>query len=215
MLVDTPSTNHCTWRSHNRMQLFDQKTADDFLELLAIHKEKFGILIHSFCLMGTHPHVVVTSLNGQKAFSAFWQVVNHQLAWRYNRRHDRRGQVVMDRMRSPAIQGGGGHMLTVMRYGDMNPVRAKLCTSPGKWPHSSHRHYAYGERHPLIDDAPEYLALGQSPAHRRNAYRSLFADPLVSDVMTKREDLVTAPFIGNPDWTEQKLIAAGAKIPSG
>ena len=92
------------------MQLFDPETADDFLELLATHKKKFGILIHSFCLMGTHPHVVVTSTNGQQAFSAFWQIVNHQLAWRYNRRHGRRGQVVMERMRSPAIQGGGSHL---------------------------------------------------------------------------------------------------------
>src|SRR5690242_5959432 len=106
-----PSTNHCTWRSHNHLHIFDEETADDFLELLATHKKKFGILIHSFCLMGTHPHVVVTATQGQKDFSAFWQVVNHQLAWRYNRRMGRRGQVVMERLRSPAIEPGGRHLL--------------------------------------------------------------------------------------------------------
>jgi putative transposase len=197
------------------MQLFDAETAEDFLQLLGTHKKKFGILIHSFCLMGTHPHVVITSTQGQTAFSAFWQVVNQQLAWRYNRRHHRRGQVVMERMRSPAIEGGGRHMLTVMRYGDLNPVRAGICRSPGKWKYSSHRHYAYGERHPLIDDAPEYLGLGESPAQRRNAYRQLFGQTVVGDVMQRREDLVRAPFIGSVSWVELRRFEAGLATPSG
>lgn len=215
-LVDTPSTNHCTFRSHNHMKLFeDEAIADFFLKLLAFYKTKFGILIHSFCLMRTHPHVVVTSTRGQKAFSDFWKVVNHRLAWRFNRARDRRGQVVMERLRSPAIDPGGRHMLTVMRYGDLNPVRAKLCRSPGKWKYSSYRHYAYGERHPLIDDAPDYLALGESPLQRREAYRNLFARSLVAELMERRPDLVDAPFIGGVDWVGPRCAAAGLSVPFG
>jgi putative transposase len=215
LLVDLPSTNHCTFRSHNKMRLFDEETAEHFLELLARHKKKYGILIHSFCLMGTHPHVVVTATAGQKAFSAFWQVVNHSLAWYFNRRHRRRGQVVMERLRSPAIEPGGRHMLTVMRYGDMNPVRARLCRRPGDWKHSSYRHYAFGERHPLVDDAPDYLALGESPAQRRTAYRQLFAQTLIGAEMERRADLVDGPFIGSVGWVDSKRFAAGLSVPSG
>lgn len=204
------------FRSHNRMRLFDDEAiADFFLELLAFYKAKFGILIHSFCLMGTHPHVVVTSTRGQQAFSDFWKVVNHRLAWRFNRTRGRCGQVVMERLRSPAIEPGGRHMLTVMRYGDLNPVRAKLCRSAAKWKYSSHRHYAYGERHPLIDDAPEYLALGESPGQRREAYKQLFAEPLVAELMKRRPDLVALPFIGGAGWVDERRAAAGLAVPSG
>ncbi len=192
------------------MMLFDDpEVADHFLELMAKNKAKYGILIHSFCLMGTHPHVVVTATAGQQAFSDFWKVVNHGLAWFVNRRNRRRGQVVMERMRSPTIEPDGRHLLTVMRYGDLNPVRARLCRSPGKWKYSSYRHYAYGERHPLIDDAPDYLALGGSPVQRRLAYRGLFQQQLVAELMERRRDFVDAPFIGSLGWVAIKRCGAG------
>lgn len=210
LLVAEHTTNHVTFRSHNHMMLFDDpEVADRFLELLAKNKAKHGILIHSFCLMGTHPHVVVTATAGQKAFSDFWKVVNHGLAWFVNRRKQRRGQVVMERMRSPMIEPDGRHLLTVMRYGDLNPVRARLCRSPGKWKYSSYRHYAFGERHPLIDDAPDYLALGRSPHQRRLAYQGFFRQPLAEALMERRPDLVAGPFIGSAGWVETKRVDAG------
>ena len=126
-LVEPESTNHCTWRAHDLEHVFEEPGARErFLELLGEHKPKHGVRIHSYCLMGTHPHVVCTSDLGQVAFSKFWQVVNYRFARWYNRRRKRRGQVVMERLRSPRIQGDGAHQLTVMRYGDLNPVRAGL-----------------------------------------------------------------------------------------
>jgi hypothetical protein len=49
-----------------------------------------------------------------------------------------------------------------MRYGDLNPVRAGVVKSPKDWKWASYRHHAFGEPDPLIDDAPEYLALGET-----------------------------------------------------
>lgn len=206
LLVAAHSTNHVTWRCHNHSKLFeDPQLADYFLELLATHKAEYGIQIHSFCLMHTHPHVVMTSTLGQQAFSDFWKVVNQKLAWRFNRLNGRRGQVVMERVRSPAIEGGGRHLLTVMRYGDLNPVRANLCKSPRHWKHSSYRHYAFGERHPLIDEAPDYVALGSNPAQRRLAYQGLFGESLDEELLRERPDLVRHPFIGSPNWVESQF----------
>jgi putative transposase len=216
-LVAHNTTNHITFRSHNGMMLFEeQAVADHFLHLLSTHKQKYGIRIHSFCLMGTHPHLVITATEGQKAFSEFWKVVNHGLARFVNRRLARKGQVIMERMRSPTIKPDGRHLLTVMRYGDLNPVRAGLCRSPKKWKYSSYNHYAYGKKHPLIDDAPDYVALAQSPARRRLAYRDLLRRQLVADLMKRRPDLVNAPFIGDRTWMNTKRSEAGlAPLPDG
>lgn len=209
-MVAEHTTNHVTFRSHNHMMLFDESAvADRFLELLAHYKTKFGILIHAFCLMGTHPHLVVTSTLGQQAFSDFWKCVNHRLALFVNRRLGRKGQVIMERLRSPTIEPDGRHLLTVMRYGDLNPVRAGLCRSPAQWKYSSYRHYAFGERHSLIDDAPDYLGLGSSPKQRRLAYQGLFQAALVAELMQRRPDLVEAPFIGSLGWVELKRHGAG------
>jgi putative transposase len=209
-LVEEDSTNHCTWQAHDHEHVLEAKGArEKLLELIGRYKRRHGILIHSYCLMGTHPHVVCTSTNGQEEFSKFWKVVNHQFAWWFNRRHNRRGQVVMERMRSPRIQPSGNHQLTVMRYGDLNPVRAGLVRSPKDWPWSTYRHYAFGEPNELVDPAPDYLALGRTAAARRKAYRSLFATALTIVLRESRPDLVTLPFVGDAQWVLAKLQAAG------
>jgi putative transposase len=158
--------------------------------------------------MGTHPHVVCKAIDGQKQFSKFWKVVNHGFAWWFNRRHERRGQVVMERLRSPRIQDGA-HQLVVMRYGDLNPVRAGIVKSPKDWRWSTYRHYAFGEPNPLVDDAPEYLALGRTAVERRKAYQALFALKLTEALRERRPDLVSVPFIGDESWVTIRMKAAG------
>ena len=214
LLVEEGSTNHCTWRSHGHALVLDTDAAREFfLSLLRKYKENFGIVIHSYCLMGSHPHVMCLSTKGQQAFSGFWKQVNWGFARWYNRRTMGRGQVVMERLRSPRIQDGR-HQLEVMRYGDLNPVRAGLVRSPSRWRWSSFRHYAYGEPDDLITDAPEYLALGRTGTKRREAYRHLFASPLSQELRYRRPDLVHGPFLGDRDWVAIRLVACGLSPPS-
>jgi putative transposase len=202
-----------TWRSHGfALVLESDEARRHFLGLLRKYKEKFGIEVHSYCLMGSHPHLLCRSTKGQKAFSSFWKLVNWGFACWYNRRTRGRGQVVMERLRSPRVQDGR-HQLAVMRYGDLNPVRAGLASSAGEWKWSSHRHYAYGEADDLITDAPEYLALGRTARERRKAYLHFFAVPLVESLLTRRRELVEAPFIGEERWVATRLRACGLSPP--
>jgi len=213
-LVESGSTNHCTWRSHNRSLVLDTDEARrKFLDLLAKYKDRYGIEIHAYCLMGTHPHVVVRAANGQEDFSRFWKVVNQCFARWSNRRTYGRGQVVMERLRSPRIRSGGPHALTVIRYADMNPVRAGLVRSPKDWAWSSHRHYAYGEPSPLVTDSPDYVALGRTARERRKAYLHLFARTLVESLDRRRPDLVIGPFIGDDGWVARRLAHCGLSPP--
>ena len=213
-LVAEDSTNHCTWRSHNHSRVFEEPGArTKFLDLLGRYKAGHGIRIHAYCIMGTHPHVVCTSMRGQVAFSAFWKVVNQCFARWYNRRCQRRGQVVMERLRSPRIQPDGRHLLTVMRYGDLNPVRANLVRSARDWPWSSYRHYAFGEQNPLIDDAPDYVGLGRTGTERRKAYQALLSLPLSRRLRVLRPELVVAAFVGDDLWVARRLSACGLSPP--
>ena len=213
LLVEAGSTNHCTWRSHGHSLVLDSDEARlFFLALLRKYKEKYGVVIHSYCLMGTHPHVMCRATKGQRAFSDFWKLVNWGFACWYNRRTKGRGQVVMERLRSPRIQDGR-HQLVVMRYGDLNPVRAGLVSSPSHWRWSSYRHYAFGEPNDLITDAPEYLALGLTAPARRIAYQHLFAESLTESLKSKRPDLVHGPFIGEREWMTVRLVACGLSPP--
>jgi putative transposase len=212
-LVEEGSTNHCTWRSHGDALVFDTDDARlHFLGLLRKYKEQFGIEIVSYCVMGTHPHVTARATEGQKAFSEFWKRVNWKVARRHNQRTGGRGQVVRERMRTPRIQNGR-YQLTVMRYGDLNPVRAGLARTPGAWEWSSYRHYALGVPNDLITEAPEYLALGATAPARRRAYRHFFACSLAEKLLERRRDLVEAPFVGEASWVADRLLALGPSPP--
>jgi putative transposase len=90
----------------------------------------------------------------------------------------------------------------------LNPVRGGLVRSPKDYPWSSYRHYAFGEHNPLIDDEPEYLALGDTPAQRRLAYRHLFAVVLTRALRMTRPDIVEAPFYGDAGWVSRRVPRA-------
>jgi putative transposase len=214
VLVYEGSFNHCTWRSHDlSFVLGSPEEKRQFLWLVGQYKARFGIRVLSYCVMSNHPHLVVLSTLGQQAFSAFWKVVNQRYARWYNRKSDRRGQVVMERLSSPQVQDGR-HLLVAMRYVDLNPVRAGMVSSPKDFPWSSYRHYAFGEQNDLVDDAPEYLALGNTPAQRRKAYVHLFAPRLSTQLRVRRPDLVKGPFVGDEGWVRSRLDACGLSPPS-
>ena len=69
------------------------------------------------------------------------------------------------------------YLLTVMRYIELNPVRASLVAHPRDYAWSSYCHNALGEPGPNADwitPHREYLRLGRSAADRQSAYRQLF-----------------------------------------
>jgi putative transposase len=119
----------------------------------------------------------------------------------------------MDRTRSPRVQGGN-HLLRVIRYGDMNPVRAGMVRSPKDWPWSSHRHYAYGEPNDLITDPPEYIALGNTATRRRRNYLHLFRAGPIAPFLCRCPELVLRPFIGEPSWVRACIEASGPAPPA-
>ena len=206
-LVSADSTHHCFWRSHNHSTVLGSDAARrKFLALLEKYKDRYGVVIHSYCLMGTHPHVICRSTHGQAAFSAFWKVVNQCFARWYNLRTKGRGQVVMERLGSPRVQDGGTHVIAVMHYGDLNPVRAKLVRRARDWPWSSHAHFAYGRPDPLVTDPPEYVALGRTVAERCRAYLKLLLRSVAALVNEWRREFTRVPFIGDPDWIESQLV---------
>lgn len=184
-----------------------------FLSLVGEYKGRFGIRVLSYCVMGTHPHLLVRCAFGQEAFSAFWKVVNQRFARWYNRKERRRGQVVMERLTSGLVQNGR-HLLNCMRYGDLNPVRAGLVRSPKDFAWSSYRHYALGEPDDLVDEeSPEYLALARTAPQRRKAYVQLFAVRHSAQFRIWRPDLVRGPFIGDRDWIAARVLLVDAAPP--
>jgi len=125
--------------------------------------------------------------------------VNNLFARKYNKRSKRRGQVVMDRFKSPRIQDDA-YMLRAMTYGDLNGVRCGRDSGPDNAKWSSYAFYAYGREDLLISPATSYLTLGETPEERQRAYRGMVRELMRQDSI----NISNTCFIGDPDWVKQQ-----------
>lgn len=191
---------HVTWQCHNKDWLLQWDWAKRaYYNLLLKYKDKYGVEICSYNFMDNHPHLT-GHLREKEKFSAFFRVVNSQFARTVNKQLKRRGQVVMDRFKSPLIESDE-HMLTAMAYIDLNQHRVRKVPHPRKNSWSSYAYYAYGRNDPLLTPSPSYLALGRNPLERRREYRAI-VEALIHH--RKMMNISHTYFIGNPSWVIKK-----------
>ncbi len=203
-ILSDRSTFHVTWQCHNKDWLLESDWAKRlYYNLLLRFKERYRVQIYSFCFMSSHPHLT-GFCESKKFLSDFFRIVNSLFARKYNKRVKRRGQVVMDRFKSPVIQTEVDH-LKVMFYNDLNPKRAHMVKHPKEYGWSSFHYYAYGRDDPLLTPAPSYLNLGASPRERRKKYLKLIEEILQNDWKEKRP-YSSVPFIGDPDWVTKRIL---------
>jgi putative transposase len=199
LIIFDGSTFHLTWQCHNQAWLMKEEWAKRFYygQLLR-WKDYYGVSIHSYNFMDNHPHLVGRT-NRKEGISHLMRRINCNFAKEYNRKNKRKGQVVMDRFKSPAIQTDE-HMLNVMLYIDLNPCRAKKVRHPREYRWTSYHYYAYGRKDPLITPAPSYLGLADEEGIRQEIYRGM-VDALLEEGMRKK-DYSVVKFIGDPNWVK-------------
>jgi len=194
-------TFHITWQCHNKEWLLaDVSGKAHYIHLIKKYAQQYRVKIYSFTLMSNHPHITGICENA-RLLSDFFRVVNSVFAKAYNRKNNRRGQVVMDRFKSPVIETDAD-LINVMLYIDMNPVRARMVKHPKQHHWSSHKFYASGKFPPWITPAPAYLKLGKTAFRRAKAYRKLI-EKLLRNPWEKRP-YTTIKFIGSKNWVMLK-----------
>lgn len=205
-------TFHVTWQCHNHSFYFkNNKLKELYYNLLLKFKKQYNILVYSYCIMDSHFHMSGTCKKA-KDVSDFFRVVNSLFARAYNKLYKSRGQVCMDRFKSPVIESDL-HLLRVMKYIDLNPVRAKIVSNPKQYKYSSYNHYAYGAYDPLITDSPAYLNLGDNEIDRQLIYRDMVDEILKNTtVKMKKENFSTTLFIGDPKWVIENYKRVNIRI---
>ena len=190
---------HVTWQCHNHSWLLEKDWAKQlYYDLLLKYKDRYQVVFYSYHFMDNHIHLSGKITGSKEEFSALFQVVNCQIAKAINKQLKRRGQVVMDRFKSPCIQSDRD-LLAVMTYQDLNSYRAKKVSHPKDYRWSSYHFYAYGKKDPLLTPAPSYLGMGSNDQERQRAYRNLVQNILENEGF-KKKDYSKKCYIGDPDW---------------
>ncbi|MCP5464823.1 MAG: transposase [Deltaproteobacteria bacterium] len=180
ILIQAGDMFHVTWQCHNRDFLLSSEFAKQlYYKLLLKYKDDYQMQFYSYCFMDNHPHLTGKCVS-QKLMSDFFRVVNSCFAKTMNKYLKRKGQLVMDRFKSPVIETQVD-LKKVMIYNDMNPARTVNGTHPKDFRWSSYRHYAYGRKDSLLTDPPCYQELGDSDKERQQAYRKMIQEIFETD----------------------------------
>lgn len=191
-----------TWQCHNFSRFLGEEWAKNYYyKLLLKWKGKYGVDIYAYNFMNSHPHLAGRT-EKKEGISNLMRRVNCLFAKEFNKRKKRRGQVIMDRFKSPSIENDT-YLLNVMIYLDLNPCRAKIVKHPKFYKWSSYQYYACGKDDPLITPSPAYLALGEDDLQRQKIYRDM-VDAVLKDGLVKK-DYSEVHFIGDPEWVKARF----------
>jgi putative transposase len=107
-----------------------------FLSGLTRTAETYGWLVHAYCLMDTHVHLLVETREPTLGSGMGRLTGGH--AYDFNRRHGRYGHLFAGRY-SASLVDTDAHAIMAGAYVVLNPVRAGLVGTAVDWPWSSYR----------------------------------------------------------------------------
>jgi REP element-mobilizing transposase RayT len=118
-----------------------------FEELMCFYAKSYGAIIHNYCLMSNHYHLLIEITRGN--LSKFMRQLNMNYAIYFNKKYKRTGHLWQGRFKSWYVTDEA-YLYTLMRYIEHNPLKAKIVKDLDTYPYSS---YAYF----LSDTVPECL----------------------------------------------------------
>ena len=116
-----------------------------FLELLDEAHQLFGIEINAYCLMSNHYHILITTPYAN--LSRAMKYINGIYTQRFNRLEKTDGPLFRGRYKA-IIVSYDEYFLNASRYIHLNPVSAKITTTPQQFPWSSCRYFFDPEKKP-------------------------------------------------------------------
>ena len=166
---------HVTSRGDGREDIYrDNADRALFLEVLSETVDRFNWVIHAYCLMGNHYHLLIETPDGN--LSHGMRQLNGVYTQRFNRKYRRAGHVFQGRYKAIIVQKDS-YLLELARYIVLNPVRAKMVRAAKDWPWSSYRATAD------MADRPDWLTtdvilaqFGQRRGQVVTAYRGFVAE---------------------------------------
>jgi len=128
---------HVTSRGDGRDDIYlNDHDRRYFLEVLSSVYERFNWVVHAYCLMSNHYHLLIETPDAN--LSQGMRQLNGVYTQLFNRHHSRVGHVFQGRYKAILVEKES-YLLELSRYIVLNPVRAQMVRTAKEWPWSSYR----------------------------------------------------------------------------
>jgi putative transposase len=182
---------HVTSRGDRREEIFlNDADRSDWLEVLGVVCARFNWVVHAFCQMTNHYHLLLETPDGN--LSLGMRHLNGLYTQRFNRRHGLVGHLFQGRYKAILVQKEV-YLLELTRYVVLNPLRAGMVDSLDDWHWSSYPFVVGREAPPPWLDADWLLrqfAPERGEARRAYVEFLLAGRGLPSPVLEARQQLV-------------------------
>lgn len=191
---------HVLNRAIGRFKIFEN--SDDyilFLDILREAKEMTDMRMLAFALMPNHWHLqLYPAKDGDMALFMHWLTNAHTRRVHAQTATTGTGPLYQGRYKSFLIQTDP-HLLTVLKYIERNPVRAKLVKRPEEWRWSSAWLRLHG-------NAKQKELLSNSPVPLPRNYRTWLSTPdSEKELESLRESMRRGSPYGNETWVEHMI----------
>jgi len=188
-----------------------------FLETLEKMRGLFGIILHCYCLMPNHFHLVIATPSGNLSRAMAWLQTTYTI--RFNRKYRRSGHLFQGRYKAHLVEADN-YGMELVRYIHLNPVRPRKKSDPVpvermksleayEW--SSHGHYLGHARQAKPEVSTEWLGFwhGEMGAARRE-YRKFMKSAFGRQVVTPWGNLKGGLVLGGEKlWEKAKKLIRG------
>ena len=190
---------HVTSRGNERKDVFKSvRDREKFLMYLESSVVRYGAVIHAYCLMNNHYHLLVETPLGN--LSQIMQHINGAYTNYFNTKRKRSGHLFQGRYKAILVEADE-YATELSRYIHLNPLRAGAVAVPNEYLWSSYRDYIG------LREAPKWLKttfvldqFGGHAAAARKKYRIFVEEIIGKELESPLKEAVAATILGSADF---------------
>jgi len=190
---------HVTARGNERKEIFkSEKDREKFLSYLESAVNRYGAVIHVWCLMSNHYHLLVETPSGN--LSQIMQHINGAYTNYFNTKRKRSGHLFQGRYKGILVEADE-YALELSRYIHLNPVRIGVVNEPGDYRWSSFQEYT-GKRK-MADWLSTEFILGyfdKSQSAAQKKYQQFVEEMVGKEHESPLQQMVAATMLGTPEF---------------
>jgi len=190
------------------------KEADDyeyFEELLCFYAKSYHIILHNYCLMGNHYHLLIEIQ--QENLSKFMKQLNANYAIYFNKKYKRSGHLWQGRFKSWYVTDEA-YLYTLMNYIEQNPLKANMVQDLGEYPYSSYHYFLVSSTVPECLEKSWIMQNYKNDVEAIKAFLNASVDMSVLQELKKASTLIEAPNIEkkpNEEVLKKRLLSVQSK----
>jgi REP element-mobilizing transposase RayT len=193
---------HITSRGNEQKDIFkDVEDREKFLFYLESSVQRYSAVIHVYCLMSNHYHLLLETPSGN--LSQIMHHINGAYTTYFNKRHQRYGHLFQGRYKAIIIDADE-YAAELSRYIHLNPVRAGIVKRPEEYKWSSYQYYTGRKKKPdwlRVDFILSYLGKEIPTAQKR--YNEFIKAELGREHESPLREVVASTILGGEDFIKE------------